>query len=151
MTCQWLSRCLLVPALLETSDGAFTFQDVARLRVIHAGCLDAVIDDEIERVDQEHHRSSMRPKTSAKLPSGSGPTRALAQPLQSAPAQRQRTRDQGRMRKRVRELNSSGIAGPVMARLCRQQQPPGTAAIWGLAAVTGDGARWQKMTRSGHR
>src|SRR5258706_11392053 len=72
MTCQWLSRCLLVPALLETSDGAFTFQDVARLRVIHAGCLDAVIDDEIERVDQEHHRSSMRPKTSAKLPSGSG-------------------------------------------------------------------------------
>jgi hypothetical protein len=35
---------------------------------------------------------------------------------------------------------------PDLARLCRHQHSPGTAAICGQAAVTGDGARRLKMT-----
>jgi hypothetical protein len=34
----------------------------------------------------------------------------------------------------------------LLARLCRQQHPPGTAAIWGQAAVTGEGARRPNLT-----
>src|SRR5258708_31651730 len=37
-----------------------------------------------------------------------------------------------------------------MARLCRQQHPPGTEAIWGQAAVSVDAGQRAKLTRSGH-
>jgi hypothetical protein len=48
---------LLVAAFLEPNDGAFTLQRVPRLRIVHASGLYAVIDDEVQCVDQEHLRA----------------------------------------------------------------------------------------------
>ncbi len=47
---------LLAAALLEALDRALTFEGILRLPIVHASGLDAVVDDVVEGVDDEHLR-----------------------------------------------------------------------------------------------